>query len=148
MPLQDELCRMSSWLLVLREIAASGQHARSLSTWIPCATGRDDRINRLIAWLHHHLAEPISVERAAAQVHITPGALPRFFKRETGKSLMTYLNDLRVSEACVMLRQSRRPIADVASTCGFGSAAHFDRQFKRRMGDSPRNYRAGRSHFC
>lgn len=143
MPSQDELCRLASCLLVLREIAASGSEARSLSTWTPGTTGRDDRINRLIAWLHDHLAEPISVESAAAQIHITPAALPRFFKRETGKSLMTYLNDLRVSEACVLLRQSRRLIADIATTCGFGSAAHFDRQFRRRLGNSPRNYRSG-----
>ncbi|MBI3346396.1 MAG: helix-turn-helix transcriptional regulator [Burkholderiales bacterium] len=142
MPAQDGLARLASWVLLMREIAAPGTEARSLSVREAAEIARDDRIERLLAWLHANLAEPIRIEQAAAQVHISPAALPRFFRRETGKTLVTYLNDLRVSEACVQLRQSRRPIADIAAACGFASAAHFDRQFKRWLGCSPRVYRA------
>jgi AraC-like DNA-binding protein len=140
MPAQDGLARLAGWMLLLREMA--GAEARSLSVHEATGAAHDDRLERLLAWLHAHLSQPVRVEQAAAQIHITPAALPRFFKRETGKTLVNYLNDLRVSEACLQLRQSRRPIADIAAACGFGSAAHFDRQFKRRMGQSPRAYRA------
>lgn len=143
MPGQDGLVRLASWLLLMREIASAEGEARSLSVQEATEVARDDRIERLLCWLHGHLAVPIRIEQAAAQVHISPAALPRFFRRETGKTLVTYLNDLRVSEACVQLRQSRRPIADIAAACGFVSAAHFDRQFKRRLGCSPRDYRSG-----
>jgi AraC-like DNA-binding protein len=142
MPEQDALTRLSSWLLLLGELSAAAGQARALSVQEAGALARDDRLERLLAWLHAHLAEPVRVAQAAAQIHISPAALPRFFKRETGKTLVNYLNDLRVSEACVQLRQSRRPVAEIAAACGFASAAHFDRQFKRRLGCSPRHYRA------
>ena len=143
MPAQSGLARLASWLLLMQEIAAHEGHARSLSVKEAAEVAPDDRIERLLAWLHAHLAEPIRIDQAAAQVHVSPAALPRFFRRETGKTLMGYLNDLRISEACVQLRQSRQPIAHIAAACGFGSTAHFDRQFKRRLGCSPRAYRSG-----
>ncbi len=143
MPAQDGLARLAGWLLLMREIEAAEGEARSLSVQEATQVARDERIDRLLSWLHANLSQVIRIEQAAAQVHISPAAFPRFFKRETGKTLVSYLNDLRISEACVQLRQSRRPIAEIAAACGFPSAAHFDRQFKRRLGHSPRMYRTG-----
>jgi AraC-like DNA-binding protein len=150
MPAMDALARLAQWVLVLRELAG-------LQAWRPLSTqagvgsaraegefhGAERRIDRLLSWLQAHLGEPIRLADAAAVVHVSPAAFSRFFKRHTGKTFVTYMNDLRCSEACVQLRQSRAPVAHIAAACGFVNFAHFARQFKRRMGSSPSGYRAG-----
>lgn len=138
------LARLAGWLHLLDLLADAP--ARRLS--VQAASGaahasHDDRVDRLLAWLHDQIATPIRIEQAAARVHISPAAFPRFFKRVTGKTLIGYLNDLRTSQACLHLRHSRRPVAEIAAACGYPSPAHFERQFKKRMACSAGDYRKG-----
>lgn len=103
--------------------------------------GPTRRIDRVIQWMHHHMAEPLPAEVAARVAHVSPAAFSRFFKRETGKTYTNYVNDLRCAKACVMLRESRAAIAVVAAECGFVTSSHFNRQFLARIGQTPRDYR-------
>ncbi|CAN5154617.1 AraC family transcriptional regulator [soil metagenome] len=144
---EQGLARLARWLRLLQELADAP--ARRLSVQAASGDGhaaqgdRLDRLDRLLAWLHDQIATPIRIEQAAARVHISPAAFPRFFRRETGKTLIGYLNDLRTSQACLQLRHSRRPVAEIAAACGYPSLAHFERQFKKRMACSAREYRGG-----
>lgn len=103
--------------------------------------GRQRRLDALLVWIREHLRGPLSVEDAAAILHVSPGAFSRSFHRIAGKPFTDYVNDLRIAEACMLLRQQDRSIAEIADRCGFGTMSHFNRQFKRRVGYTPREYR-------
>jgi len=103
------------------------------------------RVDRVLDWIHQHMAESLTVEAAAALVHVTPAAFSRFFSREVGKSFTEYINDVRCSEACLRLRLSDRPVAVIAQECGFATLSHFNRQFKLRHGSTPRSLRQPRT---
>ncbi len=105
-------------------------------------TEQDRRIARVIAWIYANLAQELRVEDAARLVHISPAAFSRYFSREVGKSFTAYINDIRCGEACLQLRATDKPVAVVASECGFGTLSHFNRQFRQRAGMSPREFRA------
>jgi transcriptional regulator GlxA family with amidase domain len=45
-----------------------------------------------------------------------------------------------VSEA--LLRETNRPIADIATACGFNDASHYIKFFRRKKGTTPRQYRS------
>jgi AraC-like DNA-binding protein len=98
-------------------------------------------IDRVIGWIHQHLAEPMALADVAQVAHISPAAFSRYFRRETGKTFSAYVNDVRCSEACVRLRRSSHPVAAIAEACGFATASHFNRQFLARVGMTPRTYR-------
>jgi len=118
----------------LRRIAASAMRAGT--------RGRHERrIDRVTDWVSRHLACDLRVVDAARLAGVTPAAFSRYFRREAGKPFSTYLNDVRCSAACLQLRQSDRPIASIAESCGFASISHFNRQFRQRLGVSPRVYR-------
>jgi AraC-like DNA-binding protein len=102
------------------------------------------RLDRVADWISRRVNAPISVAEAARIARVTPGAFSRFFRRESGKSFSVYVNDIRCGAACVKLRQSAKPIAQIARECGFQSLAHFNRQFRRRLGTTPRAYRRAR----
>jgi len=99
------------------------------------------RIDRVTEWIARDLRREFGVDDAARLAGVSPAAFSRFFRREAGKPFSTYVNDVRCGEACVKLRQSRKPIAIVAAECGFASISHFNRQFRQRLGVTPRQYR-------
>jgi AraC-like DNA-binding protein len=104
---------------------------------------RQKRVDRLLLFIRRHLHRPIQAQEAARRLHVTPGAFSRAFKRLIGKSFSQYVNDLRVAEACLELGRSDRPVAQIATQCGFGTLSNFNRQFRARLGVTPRAYRSG-----
>ena len=121
----------------LTPVASRQTHAESGAA----GAAGERRVQRVIEWIHSNLAQPLPVARAAAVAHVTPEAFSRFFRRETGKTYTGYLGDVRCSAACLRLRQTDHPVARIAQDCGYGTTAHFNRQFLRRTGVTPRVYR-------
>lgn len=119
------------------ELSPIGLHAvRGTAGTVP-----ERRIQRVIDWVHRHLGEPLPVAAAARVAHVTPAAFSRFFHRETGRTYTAYLNEVRLSAACLRLRRSDKPVALIAAECGFTSLTHFNRRFRAHTGMTPRDYR-------
>ncbi|MFT3850186.1 MAG: AraC family transcriptional regulator [Propionivibrio sp.] len=104
------------------------------------------RIDRVIDWIHDRFAEELRIGDAARLVNISQSAFSRFFCNEVGKPFTQYINDVRCSAACVMLRQSGKAISIIAEECGFPTMSHFNRQFRLRMGLTPRAFREPAGH--
>ena len=93
------------------------------------------------ALVHERLSERISVQELAAAVQFSPGHFNRAFRQSFGMSPIQYLTDQRIARAMRLLRDTRIPIAAVASATGFSSASHLGSVFRRETGQSPREYR-------
>ena len=61
------------------------------------------------------------------------------FKALTGMTYMHYLNTVRVSKACIMLR-SGESVQNVCRNCGFENVSHFIQLFKRIQHITPHQY--------
>lgn len=120
----------------LRPIAASPMRP-------PSRPQGSRRIDRVTDWVYANMARELRAAEAARLARVSTPAFSRFFRREVGKPFSTYVNEVRCGEACLKLRQSARPIALIAEDCGFRSLSHFNRQFRRRTGVTPRQYRRG-----
>lgn len=77
----------------------------------------------------------------AGDLGVTPTHLTRCCRQTCGKSALGLLADRRHYEACIMLRDTRTPVQDIASHTGFQSAAYFSRAFQARAGVSPSTFR-------
>lgn len=102
------------------------------------------RIDRVLAWIDSRYSEALCVEEAARLVHVSPAAFSRYFRREVGKRFSEYVNDVRCSEACLLLARGERGVAAVAQACGFETLSNFSRQFQRRHGMTPGAFRKAR----
>jgi transcriptional regulator GlxA family with amidase domain len=94
----------------------------------------------LQAWLLEHLTEPLTVDRLAERVAMSPRHFARTFVRETGVTPGRFLERLRVEAAQRMLQESSRGIKEVASLCGFGSPDSMRRSFLRALGITAGDY--------
>jgi AraC-like DNA-binding protein len=135
--------RLGGALALLGRIAAAGDGVVRLAPGPrPHVTPDDDaRLGRVLAWIHRDFAQPLRVEEGARRLSVAPASFSRAFQRRVGRPFSVYLNDVRIAEACLLLRQSQRPIAEIALRCGFPTLGHFHRQLVRRTGIGPREYR-------
>lgn len=141
------LARLGLLLEILALLVAQPQALQALSSaGVSASGGRDHdqtdrRIDRVVRWIQENLSQNLSIEEAAARVHVSPAAFSRFFRRSLGKTFTEYVNDLRCTEAAIQLRKTDKPVAAVAQDCGFTTLSHFNRQFLLRHGQTPRHYR-------
>jgi AraC-like DNA-binding protein len=89
--------------------------------------------------LFERLTDPPSLDDLALATGMSPFALLRAFRDETGLPPHAYLNQLRVRLARRLLDAGMAPAA-VAATAGFADQAHLTRHFKRMVGVPPAAY--------
>ena len=88
-------------------------------------------------------AEPLDVPTLAAIAHLSASQFGRVFKDVYGETPHRYLQRRRVERAMTLLRQTDRPITDVAWDVGFASLGTFSRTFREIVGETPSAYRLG-----
>jgi AraC-like DNA-binding protein len=107
----------------------------------PAELTADPRMARVLAHLHNHFAEPVSIGAMAELACVSTSAFHRMFRRHTRLTMVSYINRLRIGRACSMLIETAMPIATIASDVGFTNLSLFNRQFARARGDTPSNFR-------
>jgi len=85
---------------------------------------------------------PVAVAYAAARCHLSVSQFSRLFRREHGQSFKHFVIGYRIDRACEQLTRSPSLLKQVGFDVGFNDCAYFSRAFRRRMGISPRDYRA------
>ena len=117
-------------------------------------TGASDRIpearTQKVSWYIRHLTEYIqahhgaelTLRRLAAVVDLSPSYLATLFRRQMGRTVMAYVNDVRLREARSLLRNTDLRVAAVARLVGYRDPYYFSRVFKMREGCPPRQYRS------
>ena len=102
----------------------------------------EDRLGRVLGYLHDHAADPIGLADAARVAGMSSAAFCRFFRRNTGRTLTEYIQLLRVGRAQALLRDTELTVSEVAYASGFGNLAHFHRCFRCHTGVTPTAYRS------
>ncbi|MCE2481850.1 MAG: GlxA family transcriptional regulator [Alphaproteobacteria bacterium] len=135
----DELATRVSEECILDHVRGGREHQR-----MPLAVrlGVDNR--KLIDSIHlmeAHLEEPLAQGALAAAVGISRRQLERLFRRHVGRPPNRYYMQLRLDRARKLLLQTDMAVVDVAMACGFVSASHFAKCYRRLYGVTPRQAR-------
>jgi AraC-like DNA-binding protein len=138
--------KVTSLLIILQRLT-SKKYVKLSSEYFNVVKSEEteSRINKVCQFIQKNSTKPISVERAANLVHLSPSAFCKFFKRATGKTFSDYVNDIRIGNACQVLTESDKIIGDIAYETGFESLTYFNRIFLRKKGTTPREFRKGAS---
>ncbi len=82
-----------------------------------------------------------SISALAEELGISGSYLRREFSRSFGKSPVSYLRDLRISQAKALLESEYLNIEEIAEQCGFSSSSYFIQVFHKATGFAPDRYR-------
>ena len=98
-------------------------------------------ISRVKSFLDEHYEEKLSLESVASHFFIDKHYLARLFKEQYGVTLVTYLQQVRITHAKRMLRFTDKSIEEIGLECGIGELNYFSRVFKKLEGVSPSELR-------
>jgi two-component system response regulator YesN len=85
-------------------------------------------------------ARRISLSAVASQLNVSGNYLSRVFKRETGTTLTSYIHEVRLEHALVLLANGGRSISEIAYLVGYQNYRDFYRNFVKYKKASPRQF--------
>lgn len=112
---------------------------RSRNTSPAHARFRESSLQELIRWTHENYARKITIEEVAKLTGYSKYHFCSRFRTLTGMTYMHYLNSVRISQACLQLRNGQS-VQDVCRSCGFENTSHFIQLFKRVQHITPYQY--------
>jgi AraC-like DNA-binding protein len=98
-------------------------------------------IEEAVRAVQDRYAEELSLPELASRFGLNPSYFSRLFARHTGTPLFEYVNRIRIQKSCLLLKRSALSILEIAFSVGYNNLSHFNRYFRRIMGESPREYR-------
>ncbi len=99
------------------------------------------KVNEIVEYINKNYASNLTLSNVANAYNLNPVYLSRIFKEITGFTFLEYLNNVRISEAKRLLRESEMKVIAIANEVGMDNQSHFGRVFKAVTGTTPLQYR-------
>jgi len=100
------------------------------------------RMRKVFDYTLKNANQKISLDEIASVANMTKNAFCKFFKKRTNKTYINYLTELRIENACKILKSNKdMAIVDVAFKAGFYNISNFNRRFKELKKMTPLTFR-------
>ncbi len=142
----EGLSRLSQFIDILDGISKSKQTQKLTSELyaIDNSEFHSGRMKTVMDYIQSHLIDEIKQTEIAELVGLTPQGFSRFFRTSTGRTFVSFVNIVRIMEACRLLVAGEQDITEIAFQCGYGNLSNFNRRFMELKKCTPSEYR--RSH--
>ena len=113
----------------------------------PAADGAEDKseapaaIHEVVSYVSANYLERMTIDELAFLFKTNRATLCREFKRETGKTLVAFVNEKKVERAKDKILSSGKTFTQIAEEMNFESIHYFTRFFKKMTGQTPKEFR-------
>lgn len=102
----------------------------------------NENIRMLIDYINTNYMKDISLNDAASLLDLHPVYVGQIFKKETGDTFISFLNDVRVNKAKQLLMGMKGMALDkIAKHVGYENRRTFYKVFRKHTGQTPGEYR-------
>ncbi len=128
---------------MIRLLTIFADHLSMVSNQVMVRTANAEPpvITRAREYIREHQTEDLSLGQVAQAVHTSTFYFCKLFKKATGINFTDYLSRIRIEKAKNLLLNPNLRISEIAYEVGFQSLTHFNRVFKRIVGQAPTEYR-------
>lgn len=102
---------------------------------------KENIVEKVSKYIDDNMDKMLKLEELASICNLSPGYFSRIFKKETGKTVITYINEKKVEKAKKLLKESKEPIINISLDLGFDDCGYFIRVFKKITGLTPKAFR-------
>jgi AraC-like DNA-binding protein len=95
----------------------------------------------VVQYCSQNFTRDLSLAILEEELHLSKYYISHLFGDKLGIRFNDYVNSLRISESCRLLRTTDMSITEVSNASGFGTLRTFNRAFIKQMGISPSDYR-------
>lgn len=94
-------------------------------------------------FISNHYTEEIDLNECAERCNLSRSRFTHLFTQTVGTSPLQYQQQLRLEQACELLRSSTLSVGEISDGVGFKDALYFSRIFKKKTGLTPSDCRKG-----
>lgn len=95
------------------------------------------KLREIYRYIIHNYQQDISIDEVSRHFGMNRSSFCSFYKRETGKTFVSALNEYRINCACMMLSETNKSVSTICFDTGFNDVPYFNRTFKKHRGMSP-----------
>ena len=99
------------------------------------------RLVDAVALMEANIEEPLTLGEVAEYAGISPRQLERLFHEHLDRTPSRYYLDVRLSQGRLLLLQTSMSVTEIASRCGFSTAARFGKSYLAKYGKRPTDER-------
>lgn len=103
--------------------------------------GDSRAVREVVNYCSQNYTADLSLEVLERELHINKYYISHLFSSKLGIRFNDYVNALRVSGACRLLRDTELPVTEISDMVGFNTQRTFNRAFTRFRGCSPGEFR-------
>jgi AraC-like DNA-binding protein len=128
----------------IKLLAIFAQHLAMVSNqvFIQRENSEPPVIAKARAFIQEHQTEELSLSQVAKAVNMSSYYFCKMFKKVTGINFTDYVARVRIEKSKNLLLNPNLRVSEIAFEVGFQSLTHFNRVFKKILGQSPTDYRA------
>ena len=101
---------------------------------------KDKRLTDIMNYIQEHYLS-VTLDDIADEFDLSKQYLSTYIKNNTNESFSEIVTRLRLKKAGTLLKNGNMQIDSVAEAVGYPSVEHFNRQFKKKYGMTPVQYR-------
>lgn len=101
-----------------------------------------DLVDLIIDYFKENIQRKISLEELCARFNYSRSFLCKTFREQTGETLFSYFNRLKIDEAKRLLKRTEHTVSEISEKLGFSEVKYFGASFKKTVGKSPTEYRS------
>lgn len=117
------------------------QLSQSIQGLDPNVSIYSKKVYDAVEFLHRNYSRDISVATVADALEISESNLSKSFKKETGKSVLDYLTDVRITAAKNLLSNTNYKIYQISDMVGYKTSQYFSQVFLKATGIHPVQFR-------
>ena len=99
-----------------------------------------NEFNAILQYLNEYHAS-VTLKDLCERFGRSKSNLSHTFRKESGKTLRAYCNNLKLEDARRSLLTSNRSVTEIAMDAGFNDVSYFIAQFRKKFGTTPMKYR-------
>ena len=108
-------------------------------------TGDTRAVREVITYCSQHFCDEISLEVLEQELHLSRYYISHLFSEKLNIRFNDYINSLRITKACNLLKCEDMPITEISEAVGFSTLRTFNRAFGKFRGMTPSEFRKSKN---
>jgi len=102
---------------------------------------KSKRVAAICKYIENNYNTEITLKEVAQKSNMSESNFSHLFKKCTTRNFISYLNEIRISNATKMLLETSLSISEICYNCGFNNLSNFNRVFLKYMKQTPSQFR-------
>ncbi|WP_438447193.1 AraC family transcriptional regulator [Gorillibacterium sp. sgz5001074] len=103
---------------------------------------QEETVQRIMDMIDaRYMDQGLSLDCIAEELGLSADHIGRLFKKQTLRTILSYITEVRMGKAQELLRKTDLPVGEIAERSGFSNSPYFYKAFKKYHGVSPAEFR-------